>query len=290
MEKNLTGRSIQKRIGNVFLGKRDLYYRLVLSTGLFFLFPAFGFLFFAWKYDIIQDRTLPVFLAGFLVFSVIGFFILRAVFMRLAKISASLSEKMLSELSYAPLQEKSDELGRIVETFNVMGDHLRHTINELREKSSEISTLKELSDLCYVTFDTDELFYVTLERALKLVRADVGSVMILDRPHRKTFTMKAQIGLGDAVKVDTRIDFGSTIAKYAVINKSPLLVEDIEKDSRFGRNNRSSYGTKSFICMPLKTIGDIIGVVSVSRRNNEEVFSQHDVDVLTPLLSNASFT
>lgn len=290
MGNDVTRTNVQARIGSIFMKKKDLYYRLVLSTGLFFLFPAFGFLLFAWKYDIIYDRTLPVFLGGFLVFSIAGFFILRTVFKRVAKISTTLSEKMASELSFVPSQDKVDELGRIVETFNVMGDHLKTAIGDLRERTSEISILKELSDLCYVTFDTDELFYVTLERALKLVRADVGSVMILERPHRKSFIIKAQTGLGDTVKIDTRIDFGSSIAKYAVINKSPLLVQDIEKDSRFGRNNHSWYGTKSFICMPLKTIGDIIGVVSVSRRNNDAVFTQQDVEVLTPLLSNAAFT
>lgn len=278
------------RLGNVFLKKKDLYYKFILSIGLFFIFPAFGFLFFAVKYDIIQDSSLPVFLAGFLVFSFIGFIILKTIFSKINRISTEFSERAVSELSDIQLHDKSDELGNIVSSFNAMGDYLRSTLTKLDQKALEISTLKELSDLCYVTFDTDELFYVTLERALRLVKADVGSVMILDRPRRKTFTIKAQIGLGETVKVNSKIDFDTSIAKYAVINKSALLVEDIEKDSRFGRNNRSSYATKSFICMPLKTIGDIIGVINISRRNDNIAFSQHDVEVLTPLLSNAAFT
>ncbi|MDD3845556.1 MAG: GAF domain-containing protein [Syntrophorhabdaceae bacterium] len=286
----MTKRNLETGFGRIFMKKKDLYYRLMLSTGLFFIFPTFGFLFFAVKYDIIQDSSLPVFLSGFLVFSVVGFFILRTVFTRLTKVSAGLSERAASELSCSQSQDNPDELGSIVDTFNAVGDHLRNTLAELQQKTSEISTLKELSDLCYVTFDTDELFYITLERALKLVKADVGSVMILDRPKRKTFRIKAQIGLGDGVKVESAVAFDTSIAKYAVINKSALLVEDIEKDSRFGRSNRSPYSTKSFICMPLKTIGDIIGVINISRRNNDTVFTQHDVEVLTPLLSNAAFT
>ena len=158
------------------------------------------------------------------------------------------------------------------------------------KKALEISTLKELSDLCYMTFDTDELLYITLERALKLVKADIGSVLILEQPKRKKFVVQAHIGIGDDVRVGSTVDFDTSIAKYAVINKSPLLVDDIEKDSRFGRANSPIYATKSFICMPLKTMGDIIGVITVSRRNDDTVFSQDDVEVLTPLLSNAAFT
>ncbi|MCX5804047.1 MAG: GAF domain-containing protein, partial [Proteobacteria bacterium] len=269
------------RLGEVFLKKRDLYYRLMLSIGLFFVFPALGFLFFAVKHNILQDSSLPTFLIGFLIFSSIGFIILRSIFKKVSKISEEFSERVVSELTGVKLEHKADELSNIVDSFNAMESHLKNTLNQLEKRSSEISTLKELSDLCYVTFDTEELLYVTLERALKLVRADIGSVLILERPQRKTFIVQTQIGLGEEVKVGSRIDFDTSIAKYAVINKSPLLVEDIEKDSRFGRSNRPIYATKSFICMPLKTIGAIIGVITVSRRNEDVAFTQNDVEVLT---------
>ncbi len=275
---------------NIFFSKKDLYYKLTLSIGLLFVFPAFGFLFFAVRYNILEDQSLPVFLAGFLVFSFFGFLFLRSVFKKVSKISTDFSERAPSDLSGTQFQKGTDELGNIVNSFNALENQLRSTLSKLDKKGSEISTLKELSDLCYVTFDTDELLYITLERALKLVKADIGSVLILEQPQRKKFVVQAQIGLCDEVRVGSTVDFDTSIAKYAVINKSPLLVEDIEKDSRFGRVNRPIYTTKSFICMPLKTIGDIIGVIAVSRRNDDTVFSQDDIEVLTPLLSNAAFT
>lgn len=279
-----------KRMTNIFLGKKDLHYKLVLSIGLLFVFPAFGFLFFAIRYNILEDTSLPVFLIGFLVFSFLGFIFLRSVFKKVSKISSDFSERVVLDPSEIQFQKGTDELGNIVGSFNAMENQLKNTFNRLEKRVSEISTLRELSDLCYVTFDTDELLYITLERALKLVKADIGSVLILELPQRKKFVVQAQIGLGDEVRVGSTVDFDTSIAKYAVINKSPLLVEDIEKDKRFGRTNRPIYTTKSFICMPLKTIGDIIGVIAVSRKNDDMVFSQDDVEVLTPLLSNAAFT
>jgi class 3 adenylate cyclase/GAF domain-containing protein len=68
------------------------------------------------------------------------------------------------------------------------------------------------------------------------------------------------------------------------------VVKDIEKDNRFGRTNRSHYGTKSFICMPIKTSRDIIGVVTISRKDNTRIFTQQEADLLAPLISNAAFT
>jgi class 3 adenylate cyclase len=42
--------------------------------------------------------------------------------------------------------------------------------------------------------------------------------------------------------------------------------------------------------MPIKTSKDIFGVLTISSRNFDRVYSQDDVEVLTPLLSNAAFT
>ena len=261
-----------------------------MSVGLLFVFPAFGFLFFAIRYNILEDESLPLFLIGFLVFSFLGFIFLRSVFKKVSKISEEFSERVVSDPSDVQFQRGTDELSNIVGSFNALESQLKNSLSRLDKKALEISTLKELSDLCYMTFDTDELLYITLERALKLVKADIGSVLILEQPQRKKFIVQAQIGLSDEIRVGSTVDFDTSIAKYAIINKSPLLVEDIEKDSRFGRTNRPIYATKSFICMPLKTIGDIIGVIAVSRKNDDIIFSQDDIEVLTPLLSNASLT
>ncbi|UCD81705.1 MAG: GAF domain-containing protein, partial [Desulfobacterales bacterium] len=120
--------------------------------------------------------------------------------------------------------------------------------------------------------------------------SDLGSILTLEKTDPKTFVVKATVGLGKFVKAGDRIDFDNSIAKYAVINKSPLVVEDIEKDKRFGRANHAHYGTKSFVCMPIKTSKDIIGVLTISSRNNNRVYTHSDIEVLTPLLSNAAFT
>ncbi|MBW2671550.1 MAG: GAF domain-containing protein, partial [Deltaproteobacteria bacterium] len=112
----------------------------------------------------------------------------------------------------------------------------------------------------------------------------------LEKSETKEFVVKASGGLGEDVKLGDRIKFETSIAKYAVINKSPLSVKDVEKDRRFGRVNLDHYGTKSFVCMPIKTSKDIIGVLTLSRKDDNKEYSQDDIEVLTPLLSNAAFT
>ncbi|MCX5855028.1 MAG: GAF domain-containing protein [Deltaproteobacteria bacterium] len=272
------------------LEKQGLYYKLSVIFGLFFLVPIAGFMYFAMKYDILSDEYIPIYFMIFLLFSFFGFIMLRKMFDEISRISRDISQVIETEFSPSQTPLAEDELKGIVHSFQTLEHELRSSFRNLEKKTSEISTLKELSDLCYMTFNTEDLLYITLERALKLAGADIGSVMILEKPKRDVFVIEASIGLSDFAKKGDRTSFADSVAKYAVINKAPFLVEDIETDMRIGRQSRPQYSTKSFICMPLKTINDVIGVLTVSRRKLEKPFTQEDVDVLIPLLSNAAFT
>lgn len=281
---------IYRWLGEESLKNKNLYYKLHLIFGLFFLFPVFGFIYFAYKYKVLDDQFVPIFFIGMLVFSLLGFIILKTLFDKIVDISAKISKNLACGTRDLQTNIEADELQNIVESFSALEKQFSSTFRKLEKKASEISILKELSELCYVTFDPEEILYVTLERALLLTGSDVGSVMTIDRKDRKAFVVKASVGLGEYVKLGDRIDFETSIAKYAVINKSPLVVQDVEKDRRFGRANLPQYGTKSFVCMPIKTSKDIIGVLSLSRREDSGGYTQDDIEALTPLLSNAAFT
>ncbi|MBW2559196.1 MAG: GAF domain-containing protein, partial [Deltaproteobacteria bacterium] len=285
MKMKLTG-----YIDRLFSSNKELYHWLNLIFALFSLVPVCGLIFFGLKYGIVTDKYFSLFFLFFLIFSLLGFIILRRIFDRVAAISREISEKIASEFMIDQPPRGPDDLDNIMETFGTLEGRFGVTFGQLQQKVSEISALKELSDLCYVTFNPEEILYVTLERALKLTGADVGSVLILERPHRKTFVVKATIGLGEHLKLGERVNVADSIAKYAVINKSPLIVEDIEEDTRFGRKNRQQYGTKSFVCMPIKTMRDIVGVLTISRKDNAPPFTSENVEILGPLLGNAAFT
>lgn len=279
-----------KLSGKRFLKNRNIYFKLNLIFGLFFFFPIIGFIFFSIKYNMLADEHLPFFFLGILIFSFIGFSILKNLFDKIASISEKMSTKHIAELSDNDTESGADELHSIVKSFTAIEKQCSNTFNQLEKKATEISILKELSELCYVTFDPEEILHVTLERALVLTNSDLGSILTLKKTDPKKFIVKATMGLGKFVKSGDQIDFETSIAKYAVINKSPLVVDDIEKDKRFGRANSAHYGTKSFVCMPIKSSKEIIGVLTISSRNNSRVYTHSDIEVLTPLLSNAAFT
>ena len=281
---------LMKLFKNLSMENKGLYRKLSVVFAFFFLIPLAGFTYFAVRYDLLKDNATPAFALVFLVSSLFGYSIIRRIFDQITVASKNMRETVAKEIKIPGPSDAASELQGITQSFRAIEKELLSSFRSLDKRVSQLSTLKELSDLCYVTFDTEDLFYITLERALKLINADIGSVLILDQPKRDTFTLKAHIGLGSHLQKGEQISFADSIAKYAVINKSPLLVDDIEKDIRFGRSNRSHYGTKAFLCMPLKGINEVIGVLTISRRDSALPFTQDDVDVLSPLLSSAAFT
>jgi len=282
---------LQDRFDWFSIENKGLYYKLSIVFGLFFLVPVFGFFYFAVKYDILSDEHIPIYFIALLILFFFGFLILRKLADEIISLSRHVTKTLSEDLKgRAPQPAHTDEMKGIVASFQTLEQELRYSFQKLDKKSQDISTMKELADLCYITFNPDDLLHITLERALKLVDADIGSVLVLERPRRDVFVVAASIGLGGMVKKGDRVPFAESIAKYAVINKTPLVVEDIENDNRFGRTSRNHYATKSFICMPLKTINEVIGVVTISRSRTDLAFRLDDAELLSPLLSNASFT
>lgn len=257
----------------VSITNKNLYYKLCIAFALFFIIPAIGFIFLAFKYEIYHDAYFSPFFAVFLIFCFFGFRLLRKLFDYIRNISIAFT-KTAEEKTSVPLMAMTDELGNIVQSFRALENELLTKVLDLGKKKSEIEMVKELYDLSYMTLNSDYLLFIALERALRLVNADVGSVMILSQPLKDSFVIKASIGQGEYIKKGAIAPFEDSIAKYVVINKSPILVENIETDLRFGRHKRHHYDTPSFICLPLKTSNDVIGVMAISHRRSDLVFSR----------------
>lgn len=273
-----------------YIHKKSLHFKLNFIFFLFFIIPILGFIYFGIRYNILTDRFVPFFFVGLLVCSFFGLTLLRRIFDKISFISENITRRIDVEFPGGIALPDEDEMTRLIQAFSLIEKQIETFSKKLTQKNGEMSILRNLSELCYITSDSDEIIHIALERALEICDSDLGSVLILEKPDRLNFRVRACIGLEQYIKNGDQIAFEDSIAKYAVLNKSPIVVEDIEKDNRFGRTNRSHYGTKSFICMPIKTTRDIIGVITISRKDNSRIYTQQDMDILAPLISNAAFT
>ncbi|MBU2253074.1 MAG: hypothetical protein KKI04_06470, partial [Proteobacteria bacterium] len=172
--------NLRKKLFDLSLESKGLYYRLPIIFALFFFVPLLGLLYFGLSYDFLGKSDVPVFILVLLGSSLAGYVMMRRVFDDILSTSARISKSLPQNLEGPGKAETSNELRGIVQSFQAVENELRNNFTNLEKRASQLSTLKELSDLCYVTFDSDDLFAITMERAMKLTGADVGSILILE--------------------------------------------------------------------------------------------------------------
>ena len=164
---------------------------------------------------------------------------------------------------------------------------LKHTNKILEQKLSEIDALYSAGTILASTIDLTEALSQILSLAIDVIGAKIGSVMILD-PEKAELYIGAACGLTKDIVLNTRLKIGSSISGYVAETGEPLIIENIETDSRFSRINRQHYESKSLISVPLKYKGRILGVVNLNNKLTGKVFTQDDLKVLTTFAAQAA--
>jgi GAF domain-containing protein len=125
------------------LGEQRVYYRLVIAFGLFFILPSLGFLSFAFKYEFFSDRQVYYFLLFVLLFSYLGFFLLRTLADKIRSISDDI-EQVLSENYQGSIEVQASELSRIVSSFQQVLDRLEENDHRIKERGAQLRLLGEI--------------------------------------------------------------------------------------------------------------------------------------------------
>ena len=146
--------SFNNILSRLTMKNQTLYYKLKIIFGLFFIFPILGFLYFGIKYEILNDEYTLLYLLGILVFSYFGYTMLRKLFDEIGNLSKTISEGGVSSVENGKHRSGTSELHNIIQSFNAIENQFKTSSMELAQRASEIATLKELSELCYMTLHT----------------------------------------------------------------------------------------------------------------------------------------
>ncbi len=131
----------------------------------------------------------------------------------------------------------------------------------------------------------ETLFDLLVQEASNILGAEKCSLMLLDDTTME-LCIKSAKGLSDDVIGTARVKESEGIAGQIVRLGTEVLVEDIEQDSRFRRQNNKEYKSRSFISVPIYGQNRILGVVNVAdkRQGIDAVFTHMDLKVLKVLV------
>ncbi len=194
--------------------------------------------------------------------------------------------KKIMETARLERQEKE-----YIEQIRKMKDELaQYNIaleEKIRERTSKLTLLFEIGKELISSLQLDEVLHAIIERIAQVLDVERCSLLLLDEDKDELFIVAA-CGLSDDIIMNTRIKMGEKISGWILENKTPVLVEDIEKDKRFGRRNKEMYYTHSFISVPLIFKERKIGVINVNNKRSREIFTEDDLKLVEGIADHAS--
>ncbi len=157
-----------------------------------------------------------------------------------------------------------------------------------RHSAERLSLIVETQrDIAGAGHDLATVMQLVAERSQAITGADGAMVNLLEGGD--TLHTRAATGIA-ATAFDAKRPLSGSVAKYAIGDGQPILIEDTPSDPRINQELRAKVGDRSLICVPLFRGAEVIGTLNVMKKSEEERLTENDrrtLEMLSMMLSAA---
>ncbi len=217
-----------------------------------------------------------------------GLILLRQIFDRILAIASTIKTAKVGELTVSNLCEGADQLEELSLSFSRIMERMERTTENLDQKVNELMAIKELYEVARKSFDIEALLNITLEKAMTVTRAGIGSLVVLEQgtgQYRLTMTK----GLEKEKRGDHYINIRDSFMKYVISAKKPLIIQDIERDPRTLKINDPRYGSSSFMSLPILIEDNVTAILNLAKKVTGGPFGENDEQCASVMLEEISF-
>jgi putative methionine-R-sulfoxide reductase with GAF domain len=162
---------------------------------------------------------------------------------------------------------------------NVEGGGARFTV-VLPKKQVVVRNQMTNSESAVRRIEIERYLELLIEMVAELLNVKRASIMLFDLT-KSELKIESAIGIDKEVVENVRVKVGSAISGKVVAEGVTYLVEDIESDPRtVRRNNEYAYESKSFLSVPIKIDGEVVGVVNAANPLKKSTFDEEDKTLL----------
>ncbi len=161
------------------------------------------------------------------------------------------------------------------------------TDEKLREKVTQLSTLRHVTASLVSTVDRSEALDMIVQHAMTLTGADMSSIFELDTASQE-LKIVAHRGLSESY-LNIRLQVGEGAIGLAVQSGQPIVVQDAHSDPRL-RTVASwvaEEGYRAMCSVPLISHNNVLGGISVYTREQRR-FSDDEVELLAAFANDAA--
>ena len=179
-----------------------------------------------------------------------------------------------------------DEIGELAETFEMMRQNLRRYQANLKDRIRELQTLYDVGRAISSTLDFNKLLEMILDLVIKTLKAERGSIMLLD-DRTNELRIKAARGLPPEVIKNTRVKLGERVSGYVLETGRPLLIIDTERSQSLEKLKDGKIASGTMLSVPLIAKEKRLGVLNVSK-SVAYSFDDKDLELFTALANQAA--
>jgi signal transduction histidine kinase len=175
-------------------------------------------------------------------------------------------------------------------TIAEAGERADQLIQQLSSRTgqSRLAALYNVSQVLGTSLDLDQVLNQVMDAVIDLTGAERGFLMLLEGEQGE-LSLRAGRDIDHATLERKDMEVSRTIIRSVVEQGVGVLSTDAQKDPRFSDGDSIVIlALRSVMCAPLRTRGQIIGVVYVDNRAKSGIFTTGDLDLLNAFASQAA--
>jgi diguanylate cyclase (GGDEF)-like protein len=148
---------------------------------------------------------------------------------------------------------------------------------ELMTKTNEVSFFERTTRVFNSAYGLDRSLDSIMKKAVEMTGARSWTILLNDAALLEVNPIRASKKIG-RLAYDRR----RSIAGWVIKNKTPLIVRNVQGDSRYNKKV-DKYGNvkfKSLLCVPLILNKSVAGVIALINRASEGPFNEEDLNIL----------
>jgi two-component system, NtrC family, sensor kinase len=171
-----------------------------------------------------------------------------------------------------------DLLSRMERSVNTITKARPHLASD-KATNGEINnykTLLEISALVNSSLVTDDILQVVMKRAIELMRAERGFLMLLDDNSQLQFRTVYNLCKEELMQEDFK--FSGSVANKVALTGESVYTSDAQNDERYSNQKSiAELNLRSIMCVPLKIQDKTIGVIYLDNSSEARLFLESDL-------------
>jgi diguanylate cyclase (GGDEF)-like protein len=177
---------------------------------------------------------------------------------------------------------------RLIEETELIERHAR-LARSIDHKNKEIAFFEEINKMLTSQQEIDKILVVVMKKIREVTEAESWAITLLDASSGDLILHHAEGKTKKKIK-QFRIRPGEGIAGWVAERGVPVVVPDVARDKRFSprADRHTGFKTKTLMAAPIKSKGQVLGVLEVINKTTGENFNEEDLELLMRFVDQAA--